>query len=84
MKKKKEPMYKLMDIWLTQKQTGKLLQYANERDMTVNHWLMETIGQRISDIELGIDFDYRKDKISPLEKYKNDIPKEFGGMGEMF
>ena len=82
--KKKEPMYKLMDMWITQKQAGKLLQYANERDMTANHWLIETINRRIFDIEHNLDSEYRDDKMTPIRKYDDKILKEFGGMGEQF
>jgi hypothetical protein len=92
--KKKEPMYKLMDIWITQKQAGKLLQYANERNMTANHWLMETIARRISDIEFGLDSEYSDDyykntiKMSKPNLGDNikdkDKPDTYGGMGEIF
>jgi hypothetical protein len=93
----KEPMYKLMDLWLTQKQLEKVLRYANDKNLSVNHWIQETIGRRLFDIEHGLDSgypEYKGDNAPSILEYKKLFPNEntkdefkdfhSGVMGEQF
>jgi len=86
MVKKKEPMYKLMDMWVTQKQAGQLLQNANEKEITVNEWLSYAINFTLhhENVIMPLFQKGNREKLEKAHKKERRPFENFGGIGEQF